>query len=218
MLFGAFQGATMRIRLFGAAVIATFLGLFSSANAEIFDWSLTGQFFFAGQNDFGGGTLTATNLGGGIYQVDTITGSVSYTCTGDPCEPIIHPIIKLLGAPEAILITGGTGKIGDNLVFFPTAPFVDTNGIMFAIPGCPFSVNGLCETDVAVGYSPQPFDLKEQYALYVSNFGAHPVNFVLTEEVTSAVPELSSWAMMLIGFAGIGFMAYRRQRKVLAAA
>jgi hypothetical protein len=36
--------------------------------------------------------------------------------------------------------------------------------------------------------------------------------------VTSAVPEPSTWAMMLIGFAGIGFMAYRRSRKALATA
>jgi hypothetical protein len=30
---------------------------------------------------------------------------------------------------------------------------------------------------------------------------------------SSAVPEPSTWAMMLIGFAGIGFMAYRRKSK-----
>jgi len=30
----------------------------------------------------------------------------------------------------------------------------------------------------------------------------------------SAVPELSTWMMMLIGFAGIGFTAYRRGKKV----
>jgi hypothetical protein len=31
----------------------------------------------------------------------------------------------------------------------------------------------------------------------------------------ASVPEPSTWAMMLIGFAGIGFMAYRRSRKLL---
>ena len=29
----------------------------------------------------------------------------------------------------------------------------------------------------------------------------------------SAVPELSTWAMMLLGFAGVGFMAYRRKNQ-----
>jgi PEP-CTERM motif len=30
---------------------------------------------------------------------------------------------------------------------------------------------------------------------------------------TSAVPEPSTWAMLLLGFAGVGFMAYRRKSK-----
>jgi hypothetical protein len=31
--------------------------------------------------------------------------------------------------------------------------------------------------------------------------------------IASAVPEPSTWAMMILGFAGVGFMAYRRSRK-----
>lgn len=34
-----------------------------------------------------------------------------------------------------------------------------------------------------------------------------------TIEISSAVPEPSTWAMMILGFAGIGFMAYRRNSK-----
>ena len=34
-----------------------------------------------------------------------------------------------------------------------------------------------------------------------------------TYTAVAAVPEPSTWAMMLFGFAGIGFMAYRRSRK-----
>jgi hypothetical protein len=30
-----------------------------------------------------------------------------------------------------------------------------------------------------------------------------------------AVPEPSTWAMMILGFAGIGFMAYRRRNGAL---
>jgi hypothetical protein len=32
--------------------------------------------------------------------------------------------------------------------------------------------------------------------------------------VTSAVPEQSTWAMMILGFCGLGFMAYRRKDKL----
>jgi hypothetical protein len=39
------------------------------------------------------------------------------------------------------------------------------------------------------------------------------------QALTSAIPEPSTWAMMLLGFAGVGFMAYRRKSKpVLMAA
>jgi hypothetical protein len=32
-------------------------------------------------------------------------------------------------------------------------------------------------------------------------------------QITAAVPEPSTWAMMILGFAGVGFMAYRRKSK-----
>jgi hypothetical protein len=38
-------------------------------------------------------------------------------------------------------------------------------------------------------------------------------NLTLAQGVTSAVPESSTWAMMIFGFAGVGFMAYRRKSK-----
>jgi hypothetical protein len=40
-------------------------------------------------------------------------------------------------------------------------------------------------------------------------------NLLLTnfDVITTAVPEPSTWAMMILGFAGVGFMAYRRKSK-----
>jgi hypothetical protein len=38
-------------------------------------------------------------------------------------------------------------------------------------------------------------------------------DFTTAQALSSAVPEPSTWAMMLIGFAGVGFMAYRRKNK-----
>jgi hypothetical protein len=39
-----------------------------------------------------------------------------------------------------------------------------------------------------------------------------------TPVIGGAVPESSTWAMMLLGFAGVGFMAYRRKRNSVLAA
>ena len=47
-----------------------------------------------------------------------------------------------------------------------------------------------------------------------------PVGYVgsLTTNAIAAVPEPSTWAMMILGFGGVGYMAYRRSRKTAALA
>jgi len=49
-----------------------------------------------------------------------------------------------------------------------------------------------------------------------NEFGPYVGN-VLDNVQVSAVPELSTWGMMLIGFAGMGLLAYRRSKKTSAA-
>ena len=49
------------------------------------------------------------------------------------------------------------------------------------------------------------------------------LNFSLTNEqaftpTVAAVPEPSTWAMMMLGFAGLGFMTYRRKQKLALSA
>lgn len=41
---------------------------------------------------------------------------------------------------------------------------------------------------------------------------------VVDDPPVPAVPEISTWAMMILGFAGIGFMAYRRRNQTVAVA
>jgi hypothetical protein len=52
-------------------------------------------------------------------------------------------------------------------------------------------------TDIVGGSTPPTFNMA----------------FSLSGETVAAVPEPSTWAMLLLGFAGIGFMAYRRKSK-----
>jgi PEP-CTERM motif len=44
------------------------------------------------------------------------------------------------------------------------------------------------------------------------------VDDVSVGAVNSAVPEPSTWAMMILGFAGIGAMTYRRRKSAMLAA
>jgi hypothetical protein len=45
------------------------------------------------------------------------------------------------------------------------------------------------------------------------NIGNILDNVTLNSGMTSAVPEQSTWAMMIMGFFGVGFMAYRRHNR-----
>jgi hypothetical protein len=62
--------------------------------------------------------------------------------------------------------------------------------------------------------------LYTQASLPNSAFGANDLNPVITINpvITTAVPEPSTWAMMILGFAGVGFMAYRRRNQNVALA
>lgn len=49
-----------------------------------------------------------------------------------------------------------------------------------------------------------------------STNGSLGIRNISTDVVASAVPESSTWAMMMLGFCGLGFMAYRRRQSVSA--
>jgi hypothetical protein len=50
------------------------------------------------------------------------------------------------------------------------------------------------------------------YATVTGN-GTADLSVISSPSFSSAVPEPSTWAMMTLGFAGVGFMAYRRKSK-----
>jgi hypothetical protein len=47
-----------------------------------------------------------------------------------------------------------------------------------------------------------------------NQFGSVTSVMYITADFTAAVPEASTWAMMILGFAGVGFMAYRRRNQI----
>jgi len=62
-----------------------------------------------------------------------------------------------------------------------------------------------------LGFSTDPFNA---ITLTVPTGGSWVVSdFTTAQALNSAVPEPSTWAMMILGFAGVGFMAYRRRNQ-----
>jgi hypothetical protein len=93
----------------------------------------------------------------------------------------------------------------------------------------PFSFNGVffdgpdgSILDLNIGVSFGPATLTTLSVVWggtvnaQGSFGYHVAGDPLTitaAPLTAAVPEISTWAMMILGFVGLGFMAYRRKSK-----
>ena len=178
----------------------------SSANASIatFNWSYTGL----DPSVFGSGTLTAeTTASPGVYDLIGITGTANgYTV--DTLDTYASPgqtIYYDPGAPSH---------------FDPLNPFyfVNYNGIAFTGPdGKAFNL-----AEDAFGSTPyQAYTCDAAYCLVGPGMpgdldGSTDSIVKLTDfslVQVDAVPEPSTWAMMILGFAGIGFFAYRRRSK-----
>jgi hypothetical protein len=60
-----------------------------------------------------------------------------------------------------------------------------------------------------------PYSLQEVFVIHATGAGDTNLSIDLTSAV---IPELSTWAMMIVGFAGLGFLGYRKSRQGTAAA
>ena len=90
--------------------------------------------------------------------------------------------------------------------------------------------DGLSNTLLSTGFQNFPGNVPTHFAgPYTSASGIYVLfgpdgynggidNIDFTVSAVSAVPEPSTWAMMILGFAGVGFLAYRRKPKAALAA
>lgn len=128
------------------------------------------------------------------------------TTSGNVVTSLVGQITGLLTAP----IDGLDGQpnfyyTSDNLLN-PFAPFVSNEGILFNAGGFFFNVYS-----VANGPAYDYYISSTQFGGdYYSDPVFNPGSLILDGSI-AAVPELSTWAMMILGFAGLGFMAYRRK-------
>jgi PEP-CTERM motif len=142
---------------------------------------------------------------GGTLTIDVTTGNVTAADL-------------LLGEPISAEVTGLGGKGvnggGFSQMFLSLGP---------ASPLPLITLGFLTPSLVAYGGGPLASDAAPQGALvstYAPPSGAEFVDLAsgtLTSS-TLTVPEPSTWSMMLMGFAGLGFAGYRASRKMAAAA
>jgi hypothetical protein len=101
---------------------------------------------------------------------------------------------------------------GAEVIFYVTADNITPDGVhdhditVLGSVGAP-EYGGV---QLFTGSTSNPTILTGTYSIYDVFNPQDPVTLVIT---TAAVPEPSTWAMMILGFAGLGFMAYRRTSK-----
>ena len=177
---------TLRTAAIGFALAIGALASTSAMAAQNYDWTFTN-----GATTIASGTLTTGAADNGGFDVTALSGNV---------------IVSVDGVSGAITsFTPGSGNDGvfiwDNIVYPAATPHIDNPGLLFDVGSTEFNIYN----------SAGGFPNGDIIANANNNFGGSSGTFNLT-----AVPEPATWAMMLVGFGGLG-VAMRSRRKMATA-
>jgi hypothetical protein len=98
------------------------------------------------------------------------------------------------GEPFTLLTSSGTAPTNVNNVLTPGGP-----------SGQSSTVGYIADFNFGTAY--------KYYAFGASTIAIQSGNVDQELSAVGAIPEVSTWGMMILGFAGVGFLAYRRQNK-----
>lgn len=156
------------------------------------------------------GTLTtdASN------DVTSITGTVAVQpgamsgVTGGTITNLINNVPGGTPPMQGTYTSPVTGQAWNyNDVLYPSGPqLVDNNGVLFNFGSTPANIGNIYTADGTYYFS-----VDRPTGLY--NPGDAVTGGTLAfEGMTAAVPEPSTWAMMILGFIGVGFLSYRQKQ------
>jgi hypothetical protein len=144
---------------------------------------------------------------------DSASGQLITSNTGPD-----YLITSISGTFDGQTITGLNGSYaGPDNIFYSAGPYVSFGGWSFNLAGGPTAqvnvwygnANGFNGFN-GVNYW---LDINPPDVAGIGPNAGPLTSFLVTEAASvTAVPEPSTWAMLLLGFAGIGFMAYRRKQ------
>jgi len=185
----------MKIKSLALAVGLLLFALPLPSHASTILWTLDGVTFE------GGGTASGT------FATDSATGAVTS-----------FNIVTTAGS-----ILGGTAY--NSSPYAPLDNFFSPNSFAIAAPNVlllPFINLAFLNPLTGTGENPLQvsFDLPaKEVAFECGDNTCEVVRFATAGSATGvveAIPEPSTWAMMILGFAGLGFMAYRRKQQGLS--
>ena len=170
-----------------ASMTAVIVATWSAANATVY------HFTFDSPSESITGQLTVDTSDNEVTNITgTLSGVINDTINGFIANPSF---------PNPVALPGDA-FIYDNVFYPGQDSLVDQYGFVFTTAGNPG------------GYWNLWSDASGDYSLYESNrAGDYPITISGGNLDPTAVPEPSTWLMMLIGLAGVGSAAYRRSRK-----
>jgi hypothetical protein len=176
-------------RLTTAAVLLVGAAVMTTvpANAAVYDITGTGNLSILNIQITTSNTQDPSYSGG--YDITKVSGSV----TG-------YGAVSIVSSDGQT--GGGTNVLPIDNVFYPSGPYFDSDGFAFKFTTqTPQLVGGGIWSNGG-----------DSYQLFIGNWAFNESGGLQVTQVT-AVPEPSTWAMMVLGFLGVGFMAYRRKGK-----
>jgi len=206
-------------------IAAAVLGQSGAASAEIVTVTYTGPVILVSDANGGvppaseGDTLVATyvfNLANATdSDIDPVTGGFS----AGPYGSFVTASLTVNGAAGALPVFT-TGELTGETQVFETGTVLDSevtdnagNHLTSLVNSENFSWN-LAPPLHGVSFDPSGDDeaLVQLGTAAEDLLEADVANVTVTVSSSSPVPEPSTWAMMLVGFAGIGFFSYQRRR------
>jgi hypothetical protein len=186
----------MSVKFLGVAAAAVlFTGsLASKAEASIFDIDYTA-------NNVTINLVANATVDGSNFDINSLTGSVvsgsnTYTVNG------------MVGTGGSFQASGDGLFNFDNVITNVGGTWQLTgNGLLFTAGGSNYEYN-LFSVDFGINNGMLTTDPNPA-------FGTNPSTEALlgSGTITAAVPEASTWAMMILGFLGLGVLGYRRQTR-----
>jgi hypothetical protein len=167
-------------------------------------------YFFSYTDEFGivSGTMV------GVLQADTNTIDVTsiinpeFNGAPGPAVPVITTIGDFFSRPGPTVPEVTLDGTTNNLLACTTSACID--GFFFDQAGVDGTLGpGIPEFAEGPSYGNQVTDGFERY---------NATKLSITAISTSAVPEPSTWAMTLLGFAGLGVLGWRGSRRIAAQA
>jgi hypothetical protein len=175
-----------KIKLFAATAVA-FAWLAAPAQAEIFNFSFQTPFYSIASGYAGTGSFSTASDDGTFTLGSGLTNftlSVSQLLPFDDGGYTVGP---------ADLTSASATVIGGTLTQFS---FTTDSFVLDANPDTAQITATLSPSDVGI----------------TNDLSGTPGFYNGTLTIASAVPEPSTWALMILGFFGVGFMAYRRKQ------